>query len=223
MIAALTPLLYVLGPAALLLAMAVVFAETGLLVGFFLPGDSLLFTMGILVAGGVLNLPLWLVAVGLFVAAAAGDQAGYLLGRRFGPRVFNRAESRLFSRSHAAHAEAFFARHGSKAVILARFLPLVRTFTPVVAGVARMPRRSFTVFNLVGAALWAVGLLLAGFFLGGVPIIAAHVELFAVAMVGVSLVPGVAVLVRRRMGIRRDRAADHVLGVAVAQPVEALR
>ncbi|GEP39652.1 hypothetical protein NPS01_33150 [Nocardioides psychrotolerans] len=143
--------------------MAIVFAETGLLLGFFLPGDSLLFTVGILVATGVVHLPLPLplplVAACLFAAAAAGDQVGYLLGRRFGPRLFDRADSRLFSRSHAERAEAFFAKHGPKAVILARFLPVVRTFTPVVAGVARMPRGSFSLFNLAGAAMWAVSLI----------------------------------------------------------------
>lgn len=215
MIAFLTPLLYGLGPAALLLAMVIVFAETGVLVGFFLPGDSLLFTVGILVATGVIHLPLVLVAAGLFGAAAAGDQVGYLLGRRFGPRVFSRPESRLFSRSHAQRAEAFFAKHGSKAVILARFVPVVRTFTPVVAGVGRMPRRTFTVFNLTGAALWAVGLLVAGYFLGGVPIVAAHVELFAIGMVAVSLVPAAAAVVRHRIGATHH---DDVSGTAGSSP-----
>ncbi|WP_341925015.1 VTT domain-containing protein [Nocardioides psychrotolerans] len=219
MIAFLTPLLYGLGPAALLLAMVIVFAETGLLVGFFLPGDSLLFTVGILVATGVIHLPLVLVAAGLFGAAAAGDQVGYLLGRRFGPRVFSRTESRLFSRSHAQRAETFFAKHGSKAVILARFVPVVRTFTPVVAGVARMPRRTFTVFNLAGAALWAVGLLVAGYFLGGVPIVAAHVELFTIGMVALSLVPAAAAVVRHRIAARHKADGD---GVPV-EPLEVLR
>src|SRR5680860_1619926 len=148
MIAALTPFLMALGPVALLLMMGVVFAETGLLIGFFLPGDSLLFTAGILTAAGVVHLPFWVMAVGLFAAAAAGDQVGFLLGRRWGPRLFNRPDSRLFSRTHAQRAHHFFTRHGSKTVVLARFLPVVRSFTPVVAGAVRMPYRRFTFYNL---------------------------------------------------------------------------
>lgn len=189
MIAALTPVLMALGPVALLLMMGVVFAETGLLVGFFLPGDSLLFTAGILTAAGVLHLPFWMMAVGLFAAAAAGDQVGFMLGRRWGQRLFNRPDSRLFSRAYAQRAHHFFARHGSKAVVLARFVPVVRSFIPVVAGAVRMPYRRFTFYNLAGALLWAVGILTAGYFLGGVATVAAHVELIAVAMVALSLVP----------------------------------
>lgn len=176
----------------------VLFAETGLLIGFFLPGDSLLFTLGVLAAGGLLHLPFWLVAAGLLLAAVAGDQVGYLIGRRFGPRVFSRTESRFFSRSHAERAQAFFAKHGPKAVVLARFVPVVRTFTPVVAGVARMPRRQFTAYNLLGAIAWTTGLLTVGFYLGGVPLIAAHVELFAIGMVALSLIPAAIGLARSR-------------------------
>ena len=205
MIAALTPSLVVLGPIALLVAMGIVFAETGLLVGFFLPGDSLLFSLGILGAGGLLHLPFWLVAAGLLVAAVAGDQVGYLIGRRFGPQVFSRSESRFFSRSHADRAQAFFATHGPKAVVLARFVPVVRTFTPVVAGVARMPRRRFTAYNVVGALAWTTGLLTVGFYLGGVPLIAAHIELFAIGLVALSLIPAAAGLLRSRSTRARQR------------------
>lgn len=205
MIAALTPLLLSLGPLAVLLAMAMIFAETGLLVGFFLPGDSLLFTLGVLTAAGAIHLPLWSVAVALFVAAVAGDQVGYMIGRRYGPRVFVRASSRFFARSHADQAQAFFAEHGPKAVVLARFVPIVRTFTPVVAGVAEMPRRLFSAYNALGAVVWTVGLLAIGFFLGGVPVIAAHIELFAVGMVVLSLLPAAIGLVRHR--VRHHRAS----------------
>jgi membrane protein DedA with SNARE-associated domain len=203
MIAALTPLLLVLGPVALLVAMGIVFAETGLLVGFFLPGDSLLFTLGVMSAGGLLHLPFWLMALGLLVAAIAGDQVGYLLGRRFGPRVFQRTESRFFSRAHADRAHGFFAKHGPKAVMLARFLPVVRTFTPVVAGVARMPRGRFTAYNIVGAGVWTLGLSAVGFYLGGVPIIAAHIELFVIAMVALSLIPALIGVLRNRLDSSR--------------------
>lgn len=198
MIIALTPLLYALGPAAVLLVMGVVFAETGLLVGFFLPGDSLLFIAGALVAANVIHVPVWIVATAVFLAAALGDQVGYLLGRRLGPRVFTREESRFFSPRHALRAEAFFVKHGPKAIILGRFIPVIRTFVPVVAGVGRMNRRTFTAFNLAGAVAWAAGIVVAGFFLGGIPIIARHVELITVGVVGVSLIPVGITLLRRR-------------------------
>jgi membrane protein DedA with SNARE-associated domain len=207
MIAVLTPLMAALGPLAVLVLMAVLFAETGLLAGFFLPGDSLLFAAGVLVAAGAVHLPLWLVAAGAFAAAVVGDQVGYLVGRRFGPRVFSRRDSRWLSRDHVDHARRFFDRHGPKAVVLARFVPVVRTLTPAVAGMGRMPRRRFTAYNLAGGLVWAVGLLIAGFFLGGVPFVAAHIELLAIAVASVSLVPAALTIVRRRIRQRRARAA----------------
>jgi membrane protein DedA with SNARE-associated domain len=199
---ALIPLMATIGPLALLLLMAIVFAESGLLAGFFLPGDSLLFTAGILVASGVLALPLWLVAAGVVLAAVVGDQVGYLIGRRYGPRVFSRPESRFFSTRYVEHATDFFARHGPKAVILARFVPVVRTFTPVIAGVGAMSRRRFTAYNAVGGLAWGVGVLLAGYFLGGIPFVAAHVDLILISLVAVSLVPAAAALLGSR---RRPR------------------
>ena len=190
MIAVLTPLLYSLGPAALLLVMAVVFVESGLLLGFFLPGDSFLFIAGALVASHVIGLPAWLLAAGVFTAAVAGDQVGYLIGRRFGPRLFSRPGSRIFAQENADRAQRFFDRHGSKAVVLARFVPIVRTFVPAVAGVGRMSRRRFTSFNLVGAALWSVGIVVAGILFGGISFIAAHIELITIGLAGLSVIPG---------------------------------
>lgn len=198
MTAILAPLLYTLGPFAVLLVMAVVFAETGLLAGFFLPGDSLLFLAGALVASHVITLPFWALAAGVFVAAVVGDQVGYLLGRRFGPRVFSRPDSRLFRQEHALRARAFFARHGPRAVVLGRFVPVVRTFVPVVAGVGRMPRDTFTVFNLFGALVWAVGITTVGFFFGGIPFVAHHVAAIAFAIASFSVVPAALELRRRR-------------------------
>lgn len=198
MIAILTPLLYTMGPLALLLVMAVVFAETGLLFGFFLPGDSLLFMAGALVASHVIAIPFWMLAVGVFVAAVGGDQLGYLLGRRYGPKVFSRPDSRIFRRDHAERAQQFFARHGSLAVILGRFVPVVRTFVPVVAGVGQMPRRQFTLFNLVGALAWAIGIVTVGFLFGGIPFVAAHIELITIAIAGVSVIPAAVEMLRRR-------------------------
>ncbi|MEG9224916.1 VTT domain-containing protein [Aeromicrobium sp. Sec7.5] len=198
MIAVVTPALVALGPLALLLVMAIVFAETGLLVGFFLPGDSLLFIIGALVASHVVHLPLWTVAAGVVLAAAAGDQVGYLIGHRWGPRIFARPDSRLFRQEHVAVAEEFFLRHGPVAVIAARFVPVVRTFTPVVAGVAMMPRRRFTIYNVVGALAWGIGIVVAGFFFGGLAFVAHHIELIAIALALLSLVPAATTVVRAR-------------------------
>lgn len=200
MTAVLTPLLYSLGPAALLLVMGVVFAESGLLVGFFLPGDSLLFLAGALVASGVIGAPIWLLALGVFVAAAVGDQTGYLVGRHVGPRLFARPDSRLFSQANADRAQRFFDDHGPKAVILARFVPVVRTFVPATAGVGRMDRRRFTVYNLVGAFVWSVAIVAAGYFFGGVPFVAHHIELITIGLAGTSVVPAGIAIVRSRAG-----------------------
>jgi membrane-associated protein/undecaprenyl-diphosphatase len=199
MIAVLTPLLYTLGPLAILLVMAVVFAETGLLLGFFLPGDSLLFLAGALVASQVISLPLGVLAGGVFLAAVAGDQLGYLIGRRYGPKVFSGPDSRFFRRENAERAQAFFAIRGAPAVILGRFVPVVRTFVPVVAGVARMPHQTFTLLNLLGALAWAVGIVTVGYFFGGIAFVAAHIELITIAIAGVSVVPAALELRRRRL------------------------
>ncbi|AXT85901.1 hypothetical protein C6I20_12375 [Aeromicrobium sp. A1-2] len=208
MIAALTPLLYTLGPAALLLVMAVVFAESGLLIGFFLPGDSLLFLAGALVASHVIGLPIWLLAAGVLVAAVVGDQVGYLIGRHFGPRLFSRPDSRIFSQDNADHAQRFFNRHGPKAVVLARFVPVIRTFVPAVAGVGHMPRRRFTLFNILGATAWSIGIVSAGFLFGGIPVIAGHIELFTIGLAGLSVIPGTIAYVRGR---RQQKAAPAVV------------
>jgi membrane-associated protein len=143
---------------------AIVFAESGVLLGFFLPGDSLLFTAGFLCGRGVLNIA---VLVPLcFVAAVAGDSVGYGIGRRYGRRLFSRPRSKRLKPDHLARAERFFEDQGGRAVVLARFLPWVRTLTPVAAGLGSMAYRRFLAMNLIGAALWAVGLPLAGYFLG---------------------------------------------------------
>lgn len=177
------------GPFSVLLVMAIVFAETGLLAGFFLPGDSLLFTAGVLVAAGIVHVPLAVMALAVVVAAFAGDQVGYLIGRTTGPKIFTRPDSRVFSQRHAERARTFFDAHGSKSVVLARFVPVVRTFTPVVAGVGAMPYRRFVAFNAVGALIWGAGVLAAGYLLGGVPFVAAHVELLSLGIVALSVLP----------------------------------
>ncbi len=143
---------------------AIIFAETGLLIGFFLPGDSLLFTAGFLASQDYLNI--WLLVTVCFVAAVTGDAVGYAFGNRVGRRLFQRPESRLFRPEYLRRAEVFFEQHGGKAIILARFMPIVRTFVPIIAGVGAMRYPRFAAFNVIGALLWAVGLPIAGYFLG---------------------------------------------------------
>lgn len=172
----------------ILLLAAIVFAESGLLVGFFLPGDSLLFVAGFLssAAGGHV-LPA--LPVTAFIAAAAGDQVGYLIGRRLGPSLFTRERSRLFKPSHAVRAAEFFERRGSRAIVLARFVPIVRTFVPVVAGVGAMRYRTFVTYNLVGAAIWGIGVTTLGYFLGEIELVKNNLEYAAVVIVAISFVP----------------------------------
>ncbi|HUR78443.1 MAG TPA: VTT domain-containing protein [Acidimicrobiales bacterium] len=146
---------------------AVIFAESGLLIGFFLPGDSLLFTAGLLVSQGeYITLPLPVVLAGVVVAAIAGDQVGYAFGRRVGPALFRRPDSRIFKGEYVEKAQSYYERYGSRTVVLARFVPIVRTFAPIVAGVGEMPYRTFVTFNVIGGLLWGVGVTTAGYVLG---------------------------------------------------------
>ncbi len=144
----------------------IVFAETGLAIGFFLPGDSLLVVAGLFAAAGKLNLAILMVT--LFVAAVVGDAVGYFSGKRIGPAIFSRSKSRFFNPKHLLKARSFYEKHGGKTIIIARFVPIVRTFAPIVAGAADMPYRQFVTYNLVGGFAWVVSMLLAGYFLGGV-------------------------------------------------------
>ncbi|HEY7565474.1 MAG TPA: VTT domain-containing protein [Acidimicrobiia bacterium] len=142
----------------------IVFAESGLLIGFFLPGDSLLFTAGLFAAQGTLNLPV--ILVGCFIAAVAGDQVGYAFGKRVGPALFRRPDSRLFKQEYVEKAQAFFDKHGPKTIVLARFVPIVRTFAPILAGVGTMTYRTFVTYNVLGGFLWTIGVTSLGFLLG---------------------------------------------------------
>jgi len=182
--------------------MVILFAECGLLVGFFLPGDSLLFTAGLLVAGGLVA-PLWLVLLLLPVAAVAGNLVGWWIGRTAGPAVFQREDSRLFKQRHVQRAQDFFDRNGARTIVLARFVPVVRTFVTVMAGVARMDFRRFALYSLIGGVLWTTAVTLLGYWLGHVALVRNHIELFIVAVVAVSLVPVAAEAWRSR---GRERA-----------------
>jgi membrane-associated protein len=144
----------------------VIFAESGLLIGFFLPGDSLLFTTGFLIYSGVLPFNIHLAVLILFVAAVLGDSVGYTFGKKAGPRIFSKPDARLFKQEYVKKAQDFYEQHGGKAIIIARFVPIVRTFAPIVAGAANMSYRRFIMFNIVGAVLWAAGITYAGFLLG---------------------------------------------------------
>lgn len=143
---------------------AIIFAESGLLIGFFLPGDSILFTAGFLAAKGILSLPILLVTC--FVAAVLGDNVGYAFGYRIGKRLFQRKDSLFFHKQNVLKAQKFYEKHGAKTIVIARFMPVVRTFAPIVAGIGTMHYRTFVIYNLVGGILWALGLNIAGYFLG---------------------------------------------------------
>ncbi len=168
---------------------AIIFAETGLLVGFFLPGDSLLVSAGLLGSQGYINV--WLLGVILSIAAVAGDTVGYALGKASGPHLFTREDSLLFSRKHLIRAHEFYEKHGGKTIIIARFMPIIRTFAPVVAGMGQMHYRRFLAYNVVGGVAWVWSMLLIGLFLGRTfPGVAKHIELMVVVIVFLSILPG---------------------------------
>ena len=177
--------------------MAVLFAECGLLVGFFLPGDSLLFTAGLLSAGGLIS-PLWVLLIALPAAAVAGNLAGYWIGRKAGPAVFDRPGSRFVKAEYVDRSRRFFDRNGARAVLLARFVPVVRTFATVMAGASRMHFRRYALYSVIGGIAWAGGLTLVGHWLGQVALVRDHVELFVLGIVALSLVPVVVEFVRGR-------------------------
>ena len=185
----------------------IIFAESGILIGFFLPGDSLLFAAGLVTAGIEVNGKEWtlaggnvaVVAILVSIAAIIGDQVGYAFGKKVGPSLFSRPESRLFKPEYVDKAEEFFERHGSKSIVLARFVPIVRTFTPVVAGVSRMHYRTFVKFNVIGGALWGAGFVLLGYWLGSAfPWIGKNIEYAIVLIVVLSLVPIAIEFIRHR-------------------------
>ncbi|CAN5274922.1 DedA family protein [soil metagenome] len=176
-----------LGPAVLIGIAVMVFIESGVLFPF-LPGDSLLFTAGLLSVSGVISVPLWLIIVVAFVAAGAGDQVGYLLGRRFGRRLF-KPDARILKTRFLERAEKFFAKYGGPALLLGRFVPIVRTYVPVAAGAADYHYRRFVGWNLTGAALWSSLVTVLGALLGRIPAVRDNVDLIAIGIVVVSVVP----------------------------------
>jgi membrane-associated protein len=168
----------------------IVYAESGILIGLILPGDSLLFTAGLLASQNKFGLNIWFIAGGAFLAAVLGDQTGYWVGRRFGPSLFRRPDSRLFKQEYVERSKEFFEKHGPKTIVLARFVPIVRTLTPMLAGVGEMDRRTFTTYNVIGGALWGVGVSVAGYFLGkSIPSIDKYLLPIILLIVVISVLP----------------------------------
>jgi membrane-associated protein len=185
--------------------LAIVFAESGLLIGFFLPGDALLFTTGLLIAGRTyLHQPLWLMCLLISAAAVAGDQFGYYFGHRFGPALFRRPDSRLFKQENLGQAGAFFEKYGARSIVLARFVPIVRTFTPIVAGASGMHYRTFLTYNVVGGTLWGCGVTILGYFLGQVAFVRSNIEVILIGIVVVSVIPVAVELLRSRRRAARS-------------------
>ena len=181
----------------LLMVCTIVFVETGLFVGFFLPGDSLLVTAGVFAASGDLNLAVLL--VGATACAIAGDQVGYYIGRRAGAALYSRPDSRFFKRKHLERAHAFYEKHGAKTIVIARFVPIVRTFAPAVAGAAEMNYRRFISYNVFGGLFWVLSTVLLGFFLGrAVPDIERHIHIVIAVVIFVSFLPALYELYRSR-------------------------
>jgi membrane-associated protein len=200
------------GSWALLGIVAIVIIETGLLFPF-LPGDSLLFTAGLFTGTGQIDLPIYVVAGMLGVAAFVGPQIGYWIGRLSGPRIFSRPDSRIFKQAHVDRTHAFFERYGGRAIVLAQFVPFVRTYIPVAAGVGKMPYGHFIKFNVIGALVWGVGVTLLGYWLGGFPIVKDNIEVALILIVAVSLLPMIFEAVKHQIDKRRMASRRTVLDV----------
>ena len=186
----------------------IVFTETGLLIGFFLPGDSLLVTAGLLASQGFLNV--YIMGALLTVAAIAGDSVGYSIGRAAGPRLFKREDSFFFNKKHLYRAHDFYLRHGGKTIVIARFVPILRTFAPVVAGAANMPYRRFIYFNIAGGLLWIWSMLMVGYVLGRyIPGIEHHIDKVIILVIALSLVP---ILIEYLKSRGREKAAERATG-----------
>jgi len=178
-----------LGPWALVGILIIVFAECGLLIGFFLPGDSLLFTAGLLVATGFIDTNIAVVCLLITIAAIAGNITGYWIGYKAGPSIFRRPDSRFFRQEYVDRTQHFFNQYGGRAIVLARFIPIVRTFITVMAGAANMKYSSYVLYTTIGGVLWGTGVTLLGYFLGNIEFVRENIELIVVGMVALSVIP----------------------------------
>lgn len=179
-----------------LLLFGIIFAETGLLIGFFLPGDSLLFIAGFVAALGKLNI--FVLIPLLCVAAIVGDSVGYFIGRKVGPALFSKPDSKLFKRKHLDNAHAFYEKHGPKTIVLARFVPIVRTFAPTVAGAAGMEYKQFLTYNIAGGVFWIVSMTLLGYFLGNIPVVKENLDKAVIGIVVLSILPMIIHAIKER-------------------------
>jgi membrane-associated protein len=195
---------------------AIVFIETGLLIGFFLPGDSLLFVTGLMISTGdvvwpigdeYVPVPIWVACVAITASAWLGDQTGYWIGRKSGPAIFNKTDSKFFTQKNVDRTNSFFEKYGAKAIILAHFVPVMRTFVPVAAGIGQMNYRRFLKYNIYGVIGWGTMVTLLGYYLGKIPFVAAHVEYFTIAFILVSTIPIVMEIVKSR----REHKAEAII------------
>ncbi|MEI2785441.1 MAG: VTT domain-containing protein [Candidatus Nanopelagicales bacterium] len=192
-----------LGPLALIGVAFIIFAECGLLIGFFLPGDSLLFITGLFVAQDFIETPIWVVALVLALAAVLGNAAGYWIGYKVGPKLFNRPNSRFFRQEYVDKTHEFFERYGPRAIVLARFVPIVRTFITAMAGVGRMDFKVYMIYSAIGGLIWGAGVTYLGYALGNVPFVKNNIEIILLSVVFISVIPVIIEYVRHR----REQAA----------------
>ena len=192
-----------MGGWALVVLCLIIFAECGLLVGFFLPGDSLLFVAGLFVAKGTIETPLWAVCVLVAICAFVGNVCGYWIGAKAGPALFTKPDSKLFKKEYVDKTHEFFEKYGSRAIIMARFVPIVRTFITAIAGVGRMDAKKFFTFSAIGAVVWASGVTVLGFFLGEIDFIEKNIDAMLVVIVLISIIPIVVEVVKARREKKR--------------------
>ncbi|MBL8193778.1 MAG: VTT domain-containing protein [Blastocatellia bacterium] len=202
---------YLVTTGGLLVLIIIIFSETGLLAGFFLPGDSLLVTTGIFVALGRLDANIWTVLITLSIAAVLGDATGYAIGRKAGQTLYSRPDSMFFKKAHLMKAKSFYDKYGGKTIVLARFVPIIRTFAPTVAGAAEMPYRKFATYNIFGGISWIFSMTLLGYFLGkAFPEITKRIETVIIVVVFISILPAVIEYLRERAALKKAQAQGEV-------------
>jgi len=187
-----------LGDIAFWVVLGIIFAECGLLIGFFLPGDSLLFITGLFIAQNYISMNIWLAALLLTISAIVGNAVGYWIGKKAGPALFRKPDSKLFKREYVEKTAEFFEKYGARAIVMARFVPIVRTFITATAGMGRMNFRRFMIFSAIGAVLWAGGVTIMGYFLGNIEFVKKNIELILILVIVISLIPVVIEWIKHR-------------------------